>query len=332
MTRALTPESPEFESKRYLLSPIWIWGAGIPGNIGVSDAAVEKRLSAHIDRSYDDLQSPNVLVRERAENEFYILRDRGLQYLREKQSIAPAICDRLVELLDWRIHPRTPQQTSLDFHGYAQMSFRQRREHVIRYARTAGRDAIPTLRLLVIDDSREPSVRVKLTAAEQLAGLRDNTGIIALTKRPVPELMKIPEISRDFFILKGLRYQEEKKYALAIIEFQRILEDSPFHFQANYRIAFAYLLSKQYKKSIHHFEVARKIQPNDALTLYNLACAYALDRQTDKAVDLLEESVKAGFYDVAHLEKDPDLDSLRKNERYQRLVEDLKRTAPADKK
>ena len=333
-TKALTPGSPEFEDKRYLLSPLWIWEANIWGDAGKlgAGAAVEERLRAHVDRSFGDLQSPDVLTRERAENEFYILRGRGLQYLREKRSAAPAICDRLVELLDWRIYPRTPERTSLDFRGYRGMSFRQRREHVIRYARTAGRDAIPTLRLLVVEDSREPSVRVKLTAAEQLAGLRDNTGIVALTKRPVPELMKIPEISRDFFILKGLRYQEEKKYALAIAEFQKILEDSPFHFQANYRIAFAYLLSQQHKRSIHHFEVAHRIQPNDALTLYNLGCAYALDGQVDKALDMLEAAVKAGFYDVAHLEKDPDFDSLRANERYQRLVDDLKRKAPVEKK
>ncbi len=314
------PDSKTFDHQRYLLSPLWLRATAFGDN-----PEIARLLERHLEATFADLRSPNTLVRERAEDDFYMLGRRGLEFLRASRADAPIICDRLVPLLDWRIHPRLRERTSMDFRGYREMDFRRRREHLIRYARTAGREAIPTLRLLVLDDQREPSIRVKLTAAEQLAGLRDNTGIAVLTKKPLPELMKIPEISRDFFILKGIQYQEEKKYDLAVAEFQKVLNESPFHFQANYRIAFVYLLDKKYKKSIHHFEIARKIRPDDMLTLYNLSCAYSLDGQVDNALDMLEASVEAGFNDVDHIEKDPDITPLRGTARYRKLIENLKR-------
>lgn len=212
----------------------------------------------------------------------------------------------------------------MDFRVYGKMSFRERRRHVIRYARTAGEDAIPTLRLLVYNDADESSVRVKLTAAEALAGLGDTSAIQELGRRQIPELLKIPEISREFFLLKGIQWQEDEQYELAIQEFQKILDESPFHFAANYRIAFAYLLNKQYKKSIHYFSIARRVRPGDTLTLYNLACAYSLDAQTENALDALEASIQAGFDDHAHIEQDSDLDSLRKTPKYRKLLDDLR--------
>lgn len=57
--------------------------------------------------------------------------------------------------------------------------------------------------------------------------------------------------------------------------------------------------------------------------LYNLACAYALKRETELALDHLAKAIDAGFTDKAQLAKDTDLDSLRDNERFQRLVEGI---------
>ena len=61
--------------------------------------------------------------------------------------------------------------TGMDFRDYRKLSFRARRRMVIRYARVAGREAVPTLRLIALDESREPSFRVRLAAACETAGL-----------------------------------------------------------------------------------------------------------------------------------------------------------------
>ena len=174
------------------------------------------------------------------------------------------------------------------------------------------------------DEELEPLNRVKLTAAEALAGLGDLRAIRELNNRRIPELMKLPELAREFFLLQGLKYQEDKQYELAIQEFQKILDESPFHFQANYHIAFAYLLAKNYKKSIHHFVIARRIHPEDMLTLYNLSCAYSLDGQIENALEALEASIKAGFIDHGHIGRDPDLDPLRGEDKFKELLNELR--------
>ncbi|MEN0055296.1 MAG: transglutaminase-like domain-containing protein [Mucilaginibacter sp.] len=49
---------------------------------------------------------------------------------------------------------------------------------------------------------------------------------------------------------------------------------------------------------------------------YNLACVYSLLNKKQPALDYLEKSVKAGFYDYAHLLTDTDLDNIRNEERF----------------
>ncbi|MBI4586156.1 MAG: hypothetical protein HY717_19265 [Planctomycetes bacterium] len=316
----IDPAGPGFGSRRYLLSPLWFW---LAAQKGTHAKEAEALLDRHLGATLQDLASPDYRARGRAEDEFFLLGRHGLEFLKSQKPAPPASYQRLISLLEWRIHPRVRERTSMDFSGYASLPFRERRQLVIRYARVAGRDAIPTLRLVVLDDARESSLRVKLAAAEALAGLRDLTGIQFLTNRPLPELLKIPEISRRLFLIKGEEYQSEKKYGLAIQEFQKILDESPFDFEANYRIAFAYLLDKQFKKSIHHFEIARRIQPQDMLTLYNLACAYSLDKQKEKALEALEESVEAGFNDAKHIQNDTDLNPIRGEPKFKKILEKI---------
>ena len=55
---------------------------------------------------------------------------------------------------------------------------------------------------------------------------------------------------------------------------------------------------------------------------YNVACGYALSGQKEEALDWLELSIKAGFSKIDHLRKDPDLDSLRNEKRYKKLLAD----------
>lgn len=55
---------------------------------------------------------------------------------------------------------------------------------------------------------------------------------------------------------------------------------------------------------------------------YNVACGYALWGKKDEALDWLELSVKSGFAKIDHVRQDPDLDSLRNEKRYRRLLTD----------
>ena len=54
---------------------------------------------------------------------------------------------------------------------------------------------------------------------------------------------------------------------------------------------------------------------------YNVSCAYALLGEKEKALDWLEKSVENGFNQFDHMEEDPDLDSLRDEPRYKKIIE-----------
>ncbi|HEX2972838.1 MAG TPA: PDZ domain-containing protein [Tepidisphaeraceae bacterium] len=78
---------------------------------------------------------------------------------------------------------------------------------------------------------------------------------------------------------------------------------------------------------------ALQINPTHYLNLYNMACVKAVLGKADEAIECLERAALAGYTDFIHIEKDPDLQSLRDlpryrdflahKEDYQRRVADL---------
>ncbi len=58
------------------------------------------------------------------------------------------------------------------------------------------------------------------------------------------------------------------------------------------------------------------------ISAYNVACGYALAGKKEEALDWLEMSVKGGYNDFDHLRKDTDLDGLRNEKRYKKLLTD----------
>ena len=82
---------------------------------------------------------------------------------------------------------------------------------------------------------------------------------------------------------------------------------------------------KNYRESIKLFKRIYYNFPNTdtgAISAYNAACGYALSGKKDEALDWLELSVKSGYNEFDHLRKDTDLDSLRGEKRYKKLLTD----------
>jgi hypothetical protein len=82
---------------------------------------------------------------------------------------------------------------------------------------------------------------------------------------------------------------------------------------------------KNFKESIHLFKRIYYQFPKEDVgftSAYNVACGYALSGKKEEAIDWLETSIKAGFSKIDHLRKDPDLDILRNEKRYKKLLAD----------
>ncbi|HYE61697.1 MAG TPA: hypothetical protein VD997_06850 [Phycisphaerales bacterium] len=74
----------------------------------------------------------------------------------------------------------------------------------------------------------------------------------------------------------------------------------------------------------HHIKAVEI--PNPALkidAMYNAACACALLGRKDEALSWLSKAIDAGFKDLEQVLQDHDLDSLRGNAEFQRLVRSI---------
>lgn len=60
--------------------------------------------------------------------------------------------------------------------------------------------------------------------------------------------------------------------------------------------------------------------PKDFLARYNLACSLALAGRPDEAISSLSKAILLGYDDLAHMEVDPDLDSLRERPDFRALL------------
>ena len=64
------------------------------------------------------------------------------------------------------------------------------------------------------------------------------------------------------------------------------------------------------------------VRPDDPTAHYNLACRYALLKQPAKAIVTLRRAVELGYRDFEFMLEDHDLDSIRKDPRFRKLVKE----------
>lgn len=63
-----------------------------------------------------------------------------------------------------------------------------------------------------------------------------------------------------------------------------------------------------------------RLRPHDCLAHYNLACTLALLGRTDDALAALRRAIERGYHDFNYMQQDRDLDSLRGDPRYRKLM------------
>jgi tetratricopeptide (TPR) repeat protein len=80
-----------------------------------------------------------------------------------------------------------------------------------------------------------------------------------------------------------------------------------------------HLEAEEWAKAIAAFEEQITLNAENSRPYYNIACADALQGNTISALIRLGESVAKGFHDVAHLDRDTDLDSLRRVPAFQKI-------------
>lgn len=84
-------------------------------------------------------------------------------------------------------------------------------------------------------------------------------------------------------------------------------------------------LKRRYLEGLEIDRRLIRLRPQDALAHYNLACSFALLRRTESAIKALQRAVQLGYHDCGYMEKDHDLDSIRRDPRFKKLVRELQK-------
>ena len=120
------------------------------------------------------------------------------------------------------------------------------------------------------------------------------------------------------------RHQQAGEWDAAVAEYVALTQQQPDNPAVWFGLAICLHMSGDYEKAIEAHRKAATFEPTKAISLYNLACAYALIGRTDKAMEALKASREAGFDRLASLMRsDSDLDSLRDDLRFAKLLADV---------
>jgi tetratricopeptide (TPR) repeat protein len=87
-------------------------------------------------------------------------------------------------------------------------------------------------------------------------------------------------------------------------------------------------LSKN-EEAIESYKHVIRIDPDFRNAHYNLACRYSLLGNINKALKSLGKAIDLGFDDIKHIENDSDLNGLRDEAGYKKLINKLKRIVRA---
>jgi len=78
-----------------------------------------------------------------------------------------------------------------------------------------------------------------------------------------------------------------------------------------------------FEKGLGVDEALCRLRDNDPIVRYNLACSYSLLGKVDQAIATLREAIALGYRDSTHLQRDPDLDRIRRDPRYTALLNEI---------
>ena len=120
---------------------------------------------------------------------------------------------------------------------------------------------------------------------------------------------------------KSTRGKAAKKEDLAFeVEFfEGITQRDPDFVEALQVLGDAYTRMGQWEKGLEIDRQLAKLCPDNPLVFYNLACSYSLLKRVDEAFAALTEAVKHGYDDARWMNKDPDLDNLRQDNRFEKI-------------
>ena len=83
--------------------------------------------------------------------------------------------------------------------------------------------------------------------------------------------------------------------------------------------------AKSYKLSTNYFKKAITLKPESKKNFYNACCAASLAHDTNNSLKWLEIAINNGFDYLDHIKTDSDLDNIRKEKKFIKLIAELQK-------
>jgi tetratricopeptide (TPR) repeat protein len=115
--------------------------------------------------------------------------------------------------------------------------------------------------------------------------------------------------------------KEDLRFEIAF--FEGITVRDPDFVEALQILGDAYTKTGQWEKGLGIDQRLARLCADNPLVFYNLACSYSLLKRVDEAVAALAHAIELGYNDARWLIKDPDLDNLRQDNRFEKIRADL---------
>lgn len=120
---------------------------------------------------------------------------------------------------------------------------------------------------------------------------------------------------------QGLTFATMGRIDEGIQEFSAAIDLDPRYSAAYGNRGVAYMMQKKYNKALDDLTNAVRMDPTDGNAFYNLAALHTLRQELDLAVDALDQALTHGFDDYDALRRDADLEGLRRQPEFRKLLD-----------
>ncbi len=105
--------------------------------------------------------------------------------------------------------------------------------------------------------------------------------------------------------------------------YERVIKRNPNSVDVLMALGDDYTKAGRYREGLAIDLKLAKLRSNDPVVHYNLACSYSLLGQVDEALETLRRAIAVGYRDFSHMQRDPDLENVRRDPRYLALLQEI---------